>query len=343
MTYDATLSRQAHPFVERGRRWRAVRHQRPVRERRQHAAVRARRRPGLLRPAVTPSATGSGRSSSFPPIMHPAFDAVDEVWTATDFVAEAVRAVGAQAGLHDSVAGAGAAVFAPAITREPLRPARPLHVPLRLRLSQRRRAQEPARPDRGVHARLRARRRARPGDQEHQRRAAPGRARTGARRGRRSAGHRGSSTATTPTRRRTRCSVLCDCYVSLHRSEGLGLTMAEAMALGKPVIATGYSGNLHFMTPENSYLVDFARVRCRAGANRIRRRRPGPTPTSIRRQVISGRFSNGLRKPRGGRARGNGIFSSATIARRRRAPSPRACRPFAASVAAASSVYQARR
>ncbi len=50
----------------------------------------------------------------------------------------------------------------------------------------------------------------------------------------------------------------CDCYVSLHRSEGLGLTMAEAMALGKPVIATGYSGNLHFMTPENCYLVDYS-------------------------------------------------------------------------------------
>lgn len=47
---------------------------------------------------------------------------------------------------------------------------------------------------------------------------------------------------------------LCDCYVSLHRAEGFGLTMAEAMALGKPVIATGYSGNLAFMTPDNSYL-----------------------------------------------------------------------------------------
>jgi glycosyltransferase involved in cell wall biosynthesis len=46
-----------------------------------------------------------------------------------------------------------------------------------------------------------------------------------------------------------------DAYVSLHRSEGLGLTMAESMLLGKPVIATGYSGNLDFMTPENSYLV----------------------------------------------------------------------------------------
>lgn len=49
----------------------------------------------------------------------------------------------------------------------------------------------------------------------------------------------------------------CDCYVSLHRSEGYGLTMAEAMYLGKPVIATGYSGNLDFMTPQNSYLVDY--------------------------------------------------------------------------------------
>jgi glycosyltransferase involved in cell wall biosynthesis len=48
----------------------------------------------------------------------------------------------------------------------------------------------------------------------------------------------------------------CDCYVSLHRSEGFGLSMAEAMLLEKPVIATGYSGNLDFMTPENSFLVD---------------------------------------------------------------------------------------
>ncbi|MBS1861342.1 MAG: glycosyltransferase [Actinobacteria bacterium] len=47
----------------------------------------------------------------------------------------------------------------------------------------------------------------------------------------------------------------CDCYISLHRSEGLGLTMAEAMYYGKPVIGTAYSGNLDFMTAENSYLV----------------------------------------------------------------------------------------
>jgi len=47
-----------------------------------------------------------------------------------------------------------------------------------------------------------------------------------------------------------------DCYVSLHRSEGFGLGMAECMYLGKPVIATGYSGNLDFMNHDNSLLVD---------------------------------------------------------------------------------------
>ena len=48
----------------------------------------------------------------------------------------------------------------------------------------------------------------------------------------------------------------CDAYVSLHRAEGLGLGMAEAMLLGKPVIATRYSGNLQFMDDGNSLLVD---------------------------------------------------------------------------------------
>jgi glycosyltransferase involved in cell wall biosynthesis len=60
---------------------------------------------------------------------------------------------------------------------------------------------------------------------------------------------------------------LCDCYVSLHRSEGLGLTMAEAMALEKPVIATGYSGNLDFMTSKNSYLVDYVTGTVPAGCH----------------------------------------------------------------------------
>ena len=57
----------------------------------------------------------------------------------------------------------------------------------------------------------------------------------------------------------------CDAYVSLHRSEGFGLTMAEAMALGRPVIATGYSGNLDFMNEENSFLVPHDPVKVGAG------------------------------------------------------------------------------
>jgi glycosyltransferase involved in cell wall biosynthesis len=60
--------------------------------------------------------------------------------------------------------------------------------------------------------------------------------------------------------RNTTLTALSDCYVSLHRSEGFGLTIAEAMALGKPAIATDYSGNLEFMTPENSYLCSSSRL-----------------------------------------------------------------------------------
>lgn len=56
-----------------------------------------------------------------------------------------------------------------------------------------------------------------------------------------------------------------DCFVSLHRSEGFGLGMAECMYLGKPVIATGYSGNLDFMDRHNSLLVDYTMVPLRTG------------------------------------------------------------------------------
>ena len=48
-----------------------------------------------------------------------------------------------------------------------------------------------------------------------------------------------------------------DIYVSLHRSEGFGLGLAEAMNLGIPTMATAYSGNLDFMNSNNSYLIDF--------------------------------------------------------------------------------------
>ncbi|WP_221053038.1 glycosyltransferase family 4 protein [Methylomonas koyamae] len=49
----------------------------------------------------------------------------------------------------------------------------------------------------------------------------------------------------------------CDIFVSMHRAEGLGLGPLECMALGKPVIATGWSGNMSFMRHTNSCLVGF--------------------------------------------------------------------------------------
>lgn len=48
-----------------------------------------------------------------------------------------------------------------------------------------------------------------------------------------------------------------DIALSLHRSEGFGLLPAQAMAAGKAVVATGWSANLDFMTPDNSALVDY--------------------------------------------------------------------------------------
>jgi glycosyltransferase involved in cell wall biosynthesis len=65
-----------------------------------------------------------------------------------------------------------------------------------------------------------------------------------------------------------------DCYVSLHRSEGLGLTMSEAMALGVPVIATGYSGNLDFMSDDVAVLVPWEYCEVGRGA--------GPYPPGAR-------------------------------------------------------------
>ena len=59
---------------------------------------------------------------------------------------------------------------------------------------------------------------------------------------------------------------LADCYASLHRSEGLGLTMSEAMTLGRPVIATGYSGNLDFLSDVNSFIVPGVRTKVGDGA-----------------------------------------------------------------------------
>lgn len=56
-----------------------------------------------------------------------------------------------------------------------------------------------------------------------------------------------------------------DCYVSLHRSEGFGRIIAEAMLLGKPVIVTGYSGCMDFCNQNTALLVEFCKVPVQQG------------------------------------------------------------------------------
>jgi len=57
----------------------------------------------------------------------------------------------------------------------------------------------------------------------------------------------------------------CDAYVSPHRAEGFGRTLAEAMLLGKPVIATNYSGNAFYMEPKLTLPVDYELVPVKEG------------------------------------------------------------------------------
>ena len=63
----------------------------------------------------------------------------------------------------------------------------------------------------------------------------------------------------------TSLMALADAFVSLHRSEGFGRSLAETMLLGKPVIATNYSGNTDFMRPDNSCLVNYSLIPVRTG------------------------------------------------------------------------------
>jgi glycosyltransferase involved in cell wall biosynthesis len=58
----------------------------------------------------------------------------------------------------------------------------------------------------------------------------------------------------------------CDAFVSLHRSEGFGRGLAEAMCLGKAVIATGYSGNMDFCDETTTLLVPYRLVEVPEGA-----------------------------------------------------------------------------
>lgn len=58
----------------------------------------------------------------------------------------------------------------------------------------------------------------------------------------------------------------CDVYVSLHRGEGFGLGIAEAMTLGKAVVATDYSSTTEFCRPDTALLVPYAKTAVKSGA-----------------------------------------------------------------------------
>lgn len=270
-TYDATLNRQAHEFADRPEAGAAF----DVNV----LCVNADMTPRFARdmgPAFFAGRHNVGywfwEIEEFPDAMRPAFEVVDEVWTATDFVAEAIRQVGVRPVFtvpvpvpvprlaedldrttlelpegflfllsfdflsimerKNPLGVAEAYMKAFAPGTGPTLILKCINGHLRLPQLERLRAAVAGRPDIRIVDRYYS------------------------------------------ARERDALVQLCDCYVSLHRSEGLGLTMAEAMAVGKPVIATGYSGNLHFMTPDNSFLVDYVKVPVPRGCD------PYPTTAS---------------------------------------------------------------
>ena len=96
-----------------------------------------------------------------------------------------------------------------------------------------------------------------------------------------------------------------DCFVSLHRSEGFGLVMAEAMARGKVVVATDWSGNTDFMNAHNALPVDYQLVTLQADAGPYRQgeRWAEPSQEDAIRQMRRVANEPDLRRSLGERAR----------------------------------------
>jgi glycosyltransferase involved in cell wall biosynthesis len=191
--------------------------------------------------------------STFPDHLHDAFDVVQEIWVASDFIRAAVASETDLPVLDDFRSRSRHARIRRAAPVRPhpsgscffSRSTFSASSTGRIRSERSRRFGRAIRAGRG--ACLAA--------EEHQRRAAPSPSSSNC--GGRRAG-RGDIVVVdqyVSSREKDALTARCDCYVSLHRSEGFGLTMAEAMAWGKPVIATAYSGNLEFMDNDNSYLV----------------------------------------------------------------------------------------
>ncbi len=86
-----------------------------------------------------------------------------------------------------------------------------------------------------------------------------------------------------------RLRATCDCLISAHRSEGFGLNIAEFMSLGKPVIATMYSGNTDFFNETVGYPIDYRLVEVEDTVGPYRKGFvwADPCPNSILRQMRS--------------------------------------------------------
>ena len=262
MTYGDTPSRKAHHFLERGD-GRALYDINIV-------CVNADRTPKFAQDAGREFFDGRytigywfWELEDFPAVMHQAFDHVDEVWTATEFVAEAVRKIGrgrftrfrcrcpfrtarpAPAATAFGLPGSFLFLFMfdffSVIERK-----NPIGV-IRAFCAAFRAGEGPVLVIKTINGDSRL------NDLERLRAAAAGRPDVLIVDEYYTAAEKNSLLG------------LCDCYVSLHRSEGLGLTMAEAMGLGKPVIATAYSGQSPFHDAREQLP-----GRLRAGAGRCR-------------------------------------------------------------------------
>jgi glycosyltransferase involved in cell wall biosynthesis len=91
----------------------------------------------------------------------------------------------------------------------------------------------------------------------------------------------------------------CDCYISLHRSEGWGRSLAEAMLMKIPVIATGYSGNAEFMRSDNSFPVRYKLVPLQPGEYPFAENQVWAQPdidhaVSLMETVYFGKYDKGL-------------------------------------------------
>jgi glycosyltransferase involved in cell wall biosynthesis len=108
-----------------------------------------------------------------------------------------------------------------------------------------------------------------------------------------------------------------DAYVSLHRAEGFGLTISDAMSRGIPVITTGYSGNMEFCQPDDTRLVSYS-LRT-VGHERLRYRsddvwaEPDMTDAVLAFKEVVTEHSKWLRKADLARARISKYFSGSAV------------------------------